>query len=39
VTPADIGELVAKAAKASSMKANPIELTAQELKQVLEQAL
>jgi alcohol dehydrogenase class IV len=39
VKPSDGGELVAKAAKASSMKANPIELTAQELRQVLEQAI
>jgi alcohol dehydrogenase class IV len=39
VEPSDVGDLVAKAAKASSMKANPIELTAQELRQVLERAM
>ena len=35
----DIGELVAKAAQASSMKANPIELTTQELGDVVTAAL
>lgn len=39
VKPADLGELVAKAARASSMKANPITLTEQELRQVLEQVV
>ncbi len=39
VTKADIGELVAKAAKASSMKANPVVLTEPELRQILEQAI
>lgn len=34
-----IPELVAKAAQASSMKGNPIGLTAQEMAQVLERAL
>ena len=32
-------DLVAKAAKASSMKANPIVLTPEELTEILEQAL
>ncbi len=36
---ADIGELVAKAARANSMKANPIVLTAGELHEILERAI
>jgi alcohol dehydrogenase class IV len=36
---ADTGEIVEKAAQASSMKANPILLTAEELAQILESAL
>ncbi len=39
VTPSQVPDLVEKAAKASSMKANPIVLTAAELTGVLEQAL
>jgi len=39
VTPAHIDELVAKAAKASSMKANPVVLTEPELRHILEQAI
>jgi len=39
VKPADIDELAAKAARSSSMKANPVALTAHELRQVLEQAV
>ena len=39
VTAAEIPDLVAKAAKASSMKANPIVLTPAELTDILEQAL
>jgi alcohol dehydrogenase class IV len=38
VTEADIPELVAKAAKASSMKGNPIELTAEELTGIISRA-
>lgn len=36
---ADVAELVQKAAKASSMKANPITLTPEELREALERAL
>jgi alcohol dehydrogenase class IV len=36
---ADIPDLVAKAARASSMKANPVALTAEELTAVLREAL
>lgn len=39
VTPADAGELVEKAAAASSMKGNPLPLTADELKYALSAAL
>jgi alcohol dehydrogenase class IV len=39
ITRSDIPELVDKAAKASSMKPNPIVLTTEELSEVLEQAL
>jgi alcohol dehydrogenase class IV len=39
VGPQHCGELVEKAAKASSMKANPIELTAAELAEVLRSAI
>jgi alcohol dehydrogenase class IV len=39
MTTADIPGVVAKAAQASSMKGNPIALTAQELSQILEHAL
>jgi alcohol dehydrogenase class IV len=35
----DLDDLVVKAASASSMKANPIELTCEELKEILEKAL
>ncbi len=38
ITPAHTSELVEKAAKASSMKANPIALTAGELAMTLERA-
>ena len=38
LTPAHIGELVEKAAKASSMKANPLPLTNEELSRILEHA-
>lgn len=39
VTDADIPELVTKAAKANSMKANPIELTAAELTEIVTRAM
>ena len=39
VTPADIDELATKAAKASSMKANPVVLTDPELRHILKQAI
>ena len=39
ITANDAASIVAAAAKASSMKANPIELTAEELRGILERAL
>ena len=39
ITANDAAAIVATAAKASSMKANPIELTAEELRRILERAL
>jgi alcohol dehydrogenase class IV len=39
MTAGDIPELVEKGARASSMKANPIELERNELTEILEQAL
>ncbi|HVY93667.1 MAG TPA: iron-containing alcohol dehydrogenase [Bryobacteraceae bacterium] len=39
IGPAHVDDIVAKAAKASSMKANPIQLPAEELKRVLEEAI
>ena len=39
ITANDAAAIVAAAAKASSMKANPIELTAEELRRILERAL
>jgi alcohol dehydrogenase class IV len=39
VQPADVSDLVEKSSKASSMKANPIELTKQELAETLSRAL
>ena len=39
VGPAIIEELVEKAARASSMKANPVELTRQELAAIIEEAI
>jgi alcohol dehydrogenase class IV len=38
VTEADIPDLVEKAAQASSMKGNPIVLTPEELRQIIERA-
>src|SRR5262249_367569 len=39
ITPCDAPAIVASALKASSMKANPIELTEEELRGILERAL
>jgi len=39
VTQADIPDLVEKAAQASSMKGNPIVLTPQELRRIIEGAI
>lgn len=39
ITPLDVESLAAKAAEASSMKANPIVLTGQELRETLERSL
>lgn len=39
VTPADIPEIVEKSAVSSSMKANPIQLTTEELTEILQRAL
>ncbi|NPV85039.1 MAG: iron-containing alcohol dehydrogenase [Anaerolineae bacterium] len=39
ITPADVPQIVEKAAIASSMKANPIQLTAEELSEILFEAL
>jgi alcohol dehydrogenase class IV len=39
ISPADLPEIVSRAQKASSMKGNPIKLTENELKEILEKAL
>lgn len=39
IGPAHVDDIVAKAAKASSMKANPVQLPAEELKRVLEESI
>jgi alcohol dehydrogenase class IV len=39
VTEADIPDLVEKAAQASSMKGNPIVLTPEELRQIIQRAI
>ena len=39
ITPADVPEIAARAARASSMKANPVQLSSQDLEQIVRSAL